>query len=85
MLAFPEKKHAYISSHPEVCGGEPVIEGTRMTVRAVSNYILHQGLTPEELVSEFQHINIAQVYDALSYYYDHRKEIEKLSHEHQNK
>jgi uncharacterized protein (DUF433 family) len=33
-------------------------------------------MTPEELLKEFSHLTLAQVYDALSYYYDHKTEIE---------
>ena len=46
-------------------------------MRSVVNYILRQGLSPEELVKEFPHLTLAQVYDALSYYYDHQEEIER--------
>jgi uncharacterized protein (DUF433 family) len=35
-----------------------------------------QGMTPEELVAEFPHLTLASVHDALSYYYDHREEID---------
>jgi uncharacterized protein (DUF433 family) len=41
------------------------------------NYILHQGLSPEELVREFTHLTLAQVYDALSFYYDNKDLIDK--------
>jgi uncharacterized protein (DUF433 family) len=34
-------------------------------------------MTPEELVAEFHHLSLAQVYDALSYYYDHQKEVDR--------
>ena len=34
-------------------------------------------MTPEELVRDFPHLTLAQVYDALSYYYDNQPEIEK--------
>lgn len=70
--------HAYITSNPDICGGEPVISGTRMTVRSITQYVLHQGLTPEELQREFDHLNLSQIYDALSYYYDHKSLIDKL-------
>ncbi|MEW5934084.1 MAG: hypothetical protein AB1816_10920 [Bacillota bacterium] len=30
-------------------------------------------MTPGELVREFSHLTLAQVYDALSYYYDHKE------------
>ncbi len=69
--------HPHIVSHPEYCRGSPVITGTRFPVRSVVNYVLKQGLTPEELVREFDHLTLAQVYDALSYYYDHQDEIER--------
>jgi uncharacterized protein (DUF433 family) len=37
-------------------------------------------MTPEELVREFPHLTLAQVYDALSYYYDHKEEIDQEMH-----
>jgi uncharacterized protein (DUF433 family) len=43
----------------------------------VVNYVLKQGLSPEELVKEFSHLTLAQVYDALSYYYDYKQDIER--------
>lgn len=70
--------HAYIAQSPSICDGEPVIRGTRITVRAIVQYVLFHGMTAEELVKEFSHINLSQVYDALSYYYDHKAEIESL-------
>ena len=70
-------KHPYIISRKDYCGGSPIIAGTKFPVHSVVNYILKQGLTPEELVKEFTHLTLAQVYDALSYYYDHQGEIEQ--------
>ncbi len=54
-----------------------MIAGTKFPVRSVVNYVLRQGMTPEELAAEFRHLTLAQIYDALSYYYDHRDEIER--------
>lgn len=67
----------HITSNPAICGGSPIIDGTRFPVRSVVSYILHHGLTPEELVARFAHLNLAQVHDALAYYYDNRAEIEQ--------
>ena len=53
-----------------------MIAGTKFPVRSVVNYVLKQGLSPEELVKEFPHLSLAQVYDALSYYYDNDNETE---------
>ncbi|MGH7927371.1 MAG: DUF433 domain-containing protein [Candidatus Binatia bacterium] len=70
-------EHPYIISQRDLCGGSPVIRGTKFPVRSVVNYILHQGLSPEELVREFTHLTLAQVYDALSFYYDNKDLIDK--------
>ncbi len=70
-------KHPYIVSLKTHCGGSSVIAGTKFPVRSVVFYILKQGMTPEELIKEFSHLSLPQVYDALSYYYEHREEIDK--------
>lgn len=70
-------KHPYIVSLKTHCGGRPVIVGTKFPVRSVVFYVLKQGMTPEELVKEFYHLTLPQVYDALSYYYENREEIDK--------
>ncbi len=69
--------HPYIVSQADYCGGSPVIKGTKFPVRSVVNYVLRQGLSPEELVGEFSHLNLAQVYDAISYYYDHKQGVDQ--------
>jgi len=69
--------HPYIVSQADFCGGSPVIRGTKFPVRSVVNYVLRHGISPDELVKEFSHLTLAQVYDALSYYYDHKEIIDK--------
>lgn len=67
-------EHKYIARDRKVLGGEPVIKGTRTPVRAiVENWRL--GLSPEEIVVHLPHLTLAQVFEALSYYSDHQKEI----------
>ena len=73
--AAEKRVHPYIVPYRDYCGGSPGIAGTKFPVRSVVNYVLRQGITPEELVKEFSHLTLAQVYDALSYYYDHKDEI----------
>jgi uncharacterized protein (DUF433 family) len=78
MTELAEKiDHPYIVSDKDFCGGSPVIKGTKFPVRAVVTYVLRQGLSPEEIVGEFSHLTLAQVYDALSYYYDHKEIIDR--------
>ncbi len=74
---MPKVLHPHITSDAKICGGSAIIQGTRFPVRSVVLYVLHHGFTPEELVAQFPHLTMAQVYDALAYYYDNREEIEK--------
>lgn len=73
---MPKIAHPHITSDPAICGGSAVIAGTRFPVRSVVIYVLRHGLTPEELVAKFAHLTLAQVHDALAYYYDNRPEID---------
>ena len=73
---MPKITHPHITSEPTVCGGSAIIGGTRFPVRSVVMYVLQHGLTPEELVRQFPHLALAQVHDALAYYYDNREEID---------
>jgi uncharacterized protein (DUF433 family) len=70
-------KHPYIASLKSHCGGSPIIAGTKFPVRSVVFYVLRQGMSPEELVKEFSHLTLPQVYDALSYYYDNKRNIDE--------
>lgn len=74
---MPKIAHPHVEHDPAVCGGSAIIHGTRFPVRSVALYVLQHGLTPEELVTKFPPLSLAQVHDALAYYYDNRQEIEK--------
>ena len=74
---MPKIAHPHITSDPKICGGSSVISRTRFPVRSVVAYVLQHGLTPEELVARFPHLTLAQVHDALAYYYDNRDEIDR--------
>lgn len=70
-------RHLYIEKKKGVCGGEPVIVGTRTSVSLIAE-MEKLGYTADEIVVMYPHITHAQVYDALSYYYHHRDEIDRL-------
>ena len=74
--SMPKVLHPHVTSDPAVCGGSPRIAGTRFSVRLIVEYVLRQGVTPEELQTAFPHLNLAAIYDALAYYYDNREEID---------
>ena len=44
--------HQYIVRDPKVCGGEPIVKGTRVTVRTLLAS-LAEGDTVEELLKDF--------------------------------
>jgi uncharacterized protein (DUF433 family) len=79
---MPKVLHPHVTSDPEICGGSPRIDGTRITVRTIAIYAFHHGMSPEELLVQYPHLNLASIYDALSYYYDHREDIDREIAEH---
>ena len=76
MSTTPHVDSLHVERRPSVCGGAPVIRGSRFPVRSVVVYVLRQGKTPEEIVREWPHLSLAQVHGALAYYYDHQAEID---------
>jgi len=69
-------EYRYITRMPGVCGGRPIIKGTRTPVKAIVGYY-KMGLSVEEILEGLPHLTPAQVYEALSYYHDHQAEIEQ--------
>ena len=69
-------EHPYIVRDNEILGGEPVVKGTRTPVRAIVEWWKF-GASPEEILENLPHLTLSQIFDALSYYADHRDEIEK--------
>ncbi len=72
MLA--ETSSRYVTSNPEILGGEPIIIGTRTSIRAIVS-LWRLGIMPEEILNHLPHLTLAQVFDALSFYLDHQAEI----------
>jgi uncharacterized protein (DUF433 family) len=66
--------HRYIIKDTAILNGEPIIAGTRTSVRAVVE-VWHAGTPPEAIPDGMPHLTLAQVFDALSYYSDHQEEI----------
>ncbi len=75
-MATTSQVYAHISKDPEICGGKACIDGTRIRVMDIVG--LHQhGYAPETMLNVYgTPLTLAQVYAALTYYYDHPEEIE---------
>lgn len=69
-------EHIYIVKDERILSGEPIIKGTRTSVRAVVE-LRRMGVAPEEVTRHLPHLTQAQVFDALSYYSDHQDEINR--------
>jgi uncharacterized protein (DUF433 family) len=67
---------AHIESTPGTSGGKPRIAGSRIRVQDIVVWHERMGLSADEIVSRYPQLSLADVYAALTYYHDHRDEIE---------
>ena len=75
--------HPHIVRIRGVHGGEPIVRGAYVTVQGIVE-LTRLGQTPAQIMAEHEPVlSLAQVHDALSYYYDHQAEIESLIQEEQ--
>ncbi len=72
-MSIERTAHPYIVRDSAIYGGEPIVEGTRTGVRHII-LLFQSGKDPEEIANS-QRITLAQVYDAISYFYDNEAEI----------
>lgn len=74
--AVKKVKHPYIMVNKKIRGGEPVIAGTGIRVLDIAIRYEVMGMSPEDIIVALPHLNLSQVHDALSYYYEHKNEID---------
>ena len=72
MISKTEHPHVVVDKNR--CDGEPIIRGTKTTVRAIVE-LWRLGIHPEEITHHLPHISLAQIFDALSYYSENKKQI----------
>ena len=68
--------YPHIVSHHEIAGGEPVIDGTRITVRCIAGYY-QMGMSVDDILASLTHLKSSEVHSALAYYFDHQGEIDR--------
>lgn len=76
MPVVKELKHPYISRKKGIQGGKPVITGTRIPVSTIIIWY-KAGKEIHDILDMYPQLKPSQIHDALSYYYDHREEIEE--------
>lgn len=69
-----------ITRDDDVLGGEPRIDETRVGVRHVAARVIDSGQSPAYVADQLD-LSLAEVYKALSYYYDHVEEMRDLERE----
>ncbi len=76
-------KHPHVTKKKSICNNSPIIIGTRTTVRSIITYY-KDGLLPEEIIIKLPYLKLSEVYDAISFYYDNKKIIDKEIEENNN-
>jgi len=77
LMEQKEKGLCCITSRSDIGDGEPIIEGTRITVRHLVERF-QAGQEIDEIRAALPHLGPARIYAALSYYFDHQEEIDLL-------
>ena len=67
---------AHIVATPNVMGGKPRIAGRRISVQNIVVWHNEFGYSVETIAEDY-HLDLADVYAALAYYYDHKEEVDK--------
>lgn len=72
-----EPPHPHVTIEVSRFGRRPVIKGTRVGVASIVAY-QRLGFTPEKIVADLlPHLSLAQVYDALSFYFEHQEAVDR--------
>ena len=66
----------HIESTPGVAGGKPRIAGHRITVSNIAIWHERVGISADEIAAEYN-LELADIYAALTYYFDHREEVDQ--------
>ena len=76
-LSKETTSHPYIVINKDVCGGSPIIEGTRTRVIDIAIEYEVLGHSPDEIIRSHPQVSLYQIHDALSYYYENRDELDQ--------
>jgi len=72
-----------IVTTPETLGGAPRIDGRRIGVHHIAVRVVDGGEEPMAVAAEYD-LDIADVYRALTYYYDNSEEMRRVQAERQS-
>jgi uncharacterized protein (DUF433 family) len=76
-IATQKIAYPYISRSPEIRGGIPIVENTRIPVSTLIR--THQlGMDFDEILTQYPVVRPEQFHAAFLYYFDHETEIDDL-------
>lgn len=75
MSTMPFLHHCSIVRNKKICGGNPIIRGTRIVDIVIEYEYL--GYSTDEIVNAHPYLSLSQVHDVLSYYYENREQIDE--------
>ena len=68
--------HPYVSETPGVCGGYPVVRGTRIPVRIIL-HVYQETRDLGSILAMYPHLSCEQVQGALDYYTAHPTSVDE--------
>ena len=69
-------REVLIDRNPNICGGKPVIRGTRITVSQIVELYHFLGWDVERILNAYPHLTVDQILSVVDYYATHTKEID---------
>jgi uncharacterized protein (DUF433 family) len=72
-----DQHHDHIEVVEGAGGPKARIVGTRIRVEDVVAWHEKQGLSPDEILHQYPSLTLADVYAALTYYWDHKEQIDR--------
>ena len=61
---------------PNICGGRLRIDGTGLTVNQIVT-LYRQGLSAEQIVEQYPHRTLGEIYTALAWYHANKTEFDR--------
>jgi uncharacterized protein (DUF433 family) len=65
----------------DTLGGEPRLEGRRISVMQVAEMYIDGGMSPENVADQLG-VGLDEVHEALAYYYKHPDKIDEIRRKH---
>ena len=79
--SLSETLYPHILKKAGICGGEAIIEETRIAVWHVVEYFYRGDMSIDDILTDWDYLKPAQIFSALAYYHDNKEEIEQVRRE----